>query len=123
MNVLIGVLHIVESIERLNKVRAYILSDSSIGIMCYAVIEVPLLLKNKSTLNSSSGSLLCLLSVSHGYRPISGMKRRKIISKNSTILISDIDESEKVNRDNEVLLKKAKYIHQYSEFVRCFNTK
>jgi len=88
--------------------------------MSYAVVEVPLLLKNKSTLNSSSGYLLCLLSVSHGYKPISEMKRRKIISRNSTILISDIDESEKVYRDNEVVLKKAEYIHQYSEFVKYF---
>jgi len=117
---LIGCLHIVTSLEGLNRVRAYILNDNRIGIMCYAVIDAPLLLKDKKTISSSNGKLLCLLSVSHGYRPISEMIRIKAIQRYSTILISDIDESEKVNRDNEVVLKKAKYIHQYSKFISYF---
>lgn len=123
MDLLISCLHVVENMEKLNKIRAYILSDNRITIMCYAVVETPLLLKNNSTLNSSNGNLLCLLSVSHGYKAISEMKRRKMISRDSTIITSDIDESEKIYRNNEVIIGKARYIYQYSDFVRYFDIK
>jgi hypothetical protein len=121
MDVLIGCLHVVESLEMLNKIRSYILSTTGIGIMCYAVVRLPLLLKNKSIFNTASKEALCILSVSHGYKPISEMRRRKIISKHSTIFISDIDDSEKVCEGDEVVLQKARYIHKYSNFIGYFD--
>lgn len=124
MSILISCLLIVSSLEHLNKVRAYILNDDRITIMCYVVIKTPLLLKNHKFVESSSRKdILCILSLSHGYKPISEMRKREIISRSSIILTSDIDESEKVYEANEVILKKAKFIHQYSEFVSYFNIK
>jgi hypothetical protein len=123
MNLLIGCLLVVEDIKELNNVRRYIRSNNNnIGIMCYAVVKAPLYLKSKKVINSSlRGDLLCILSISHGYDPISMMIKRRILPRSSTILISDIDDSEKIRKGDEVLLKKAVYIHNYSGFIGYFN--
>ncbi|KKN41686.1 hypothetical protein LCGC14_0720810 [marine sediment metagenome] len=47
----------------------------------------------------------------------------KDVNNLSAILTSNIDESEKVYKNNEVILRKARFIYQYSEFDSYFDKK
>lgn len=115
MDLMLGCLHIVSNKDELDRLRACIYASSGIGIMCYAVIKPPLRMKDHTSINSSSGFLLCVFSISHGYDPVFLIREKKI---GSVVLVHDIDPSEKFLEGNNVVLKNAIYFHKYSEFIK-----
>ena len=113
-----GWVHLVESIEEVEKIHSYISKCLDISIGAWAVIDGPLLCNNNKSIGSKNKENWAILTTTYSKEPIIKMVNLGLIEWKNTVELDDIAIRGLEKVEFGIKIKNAIYYEDFGEFKK-----